>query len=358
MPISSKSIQFHEFINSFPNPMNTAYHFRFRVEDKGHGYCWMDVQDFETVIPVYEGKIIVKVLRLDEAVTAQRKLRLKLKKGLEKHVEHSTRLNAEFVSSMMEDEHQTQSVSPMAPPKVSQPVVEVNDYKPSISGKINKIAPPPPSSSSNPSPQPTTSKTNQQTENLLFGYDDQDVTSGSSPTLPQQQKQQQSKPATSPVTSAATPENLFDFTDSPATIPSNISPPKSSIESPPVANPVPAATPTVKTTVTMDIDDDRTAAPTLWSDGLKAPAVSKGKLSYEDCVMLNIFNKLSYLQRPWSWMSWMLLKPNMISHLKSGHIISKKSGILELYCRVCIQYYGRETLGKLLAWVMFWTRNK
>jgi hypothetical protein len=277
-------------MNSFPNPMNTSYHFRFRVEDKVHGYCWLDVQDFETLIPIYDGKIIAKILKLDDTTTSQRKLRLKLKKRMEKHIEQNTRLNAEFVSSMMEDDHNQPATSPIAPQRVmSQPLpqsqqpfapatatVETNEYKAPSSGKINKIAPPP-SSSSNPSPQPTSGKSVKQTDDLLFGYDDP----AQSP-----QTNTATAPSNSSAATAQAEDILFDFTDAPpaaAVSTKNVSPPKSMMDSAAAQAP-----PIVKTTVTMDIDDDRAATSTSWTDGLKAPAVNKGKLCQSQSSYLSL----------------------------------------------------------------------
>lgn len=84
IPLSATSkITFGLFLDFFQAhcPRNHL-HFRFKMEDKYHGYVWLDVKFPSDNIPVIMGRITVKILSLDDAMASKRKSRLRLKANL------------------------------------------------------------------------------------------------------------------------------------------------------------------------------------------------------------------------------------------------------------------------------------
>eukprot|EP01039_Chlorochromonas_danica_P008500 gene8500-9370_t len=77
---SGSSITLKQFLDAFPYPIDRNNTFlRFRVPDEQLDYAWLDISDPAASLPVYEGVIFVKILRLDPAVQAKRKLFLRRK---------------------------------------------------------------------------------------------------------------------------------------------------------------------------------------------------------------------------------------------------------------------------------------
>lgn len=106
---SSKKITFQDFLNEFPNKDIQNLHFRFQAEDKTLGYVWVDIKSHTQPLPIFQGFIRVKVLKLDHVISFKRatNLRLKLKTGANKGDN-----NLEFKPSMS-----TISSAPSSPAK-------------------------------------------------------------------------------------------------------------------------------------------------------------------------------------------------------------------------------------------------
>ena len=58
-----------------------SLHFRFKMEDKVHGYVWRDIRSPTETIPVCMGVITAKILKMDDLSTSKRKSRLRRKKN-------------------------------------------------------------------------------------------------------------------------------------------------------------------------------------------------------------------------------------------------------------------------------------
>lgn len=245
------------------------------IDNYSDGYVWMDVQDFETPLPVIDGKITAKILKLDSIDDPEKAKRLRLRfkpsflqgdtKGTKGRATDTMKYDT--MSNVNSNDISSGGNTNSAPPKpprspvpltspqtaaqpeitpVSKPVVSPS---PSASGKINRLTPPPPGPS-----------TSSQAEDLLFEYSDAAPTGNQSKIPPKVTLEEDllfgyTAPAgTSYPTPTATSTSLKSPSSVPATsIPVNVS------------------------AATLDIDEDTSAAPASWSDGLKAPAPSKGE---------------------------------------------------------------------------------
>jgi len=71
-------LTFGQFLNAFPLPC-LDLHFRFRRDDPSCGYAWQDMASHEDIVPMFQGSIFVKILKLGDASAMRRRSRLKLK---------------------------------------------------------------------------------------------------------------------------------------------------------------------------------------------------------------------------------------------------------------------------------------
>jgi hypothetical protein len=58
-------VQLRDLLGSFPLRAQGKFHYRFRVNAK-RAYCWADIVDPNATLPMQNGRVIVKVLRLGE----------------------------------------------------------------------------------------------------------------------------------------------------------------------------------------------------------------------------------------------------------------------------------------------------
>eukprot|EP01038_Epipyxis_sp_PR26KG_P012820 gene12820-17190_t len=79
IPLRANEISYEIFLQHFPLIKHSKkFHFRFKTEDKSHGFVWMDINQSDK-LPIYQEAISVKVLRTDSALEPKRRLLLKQK---------------------------------------------------------------------------------------------------------------------------------------------------------------------------------------------------------------------------------------------------------------------------------------
>lgn len=78
--MNGEKITFNDFLNVFPFK-NTVdqLKFRFRKEDSNYGYVWLDISNRSEALPVYNGVVTAKILKLDSLSVKNRKVYLKQK---------------------------------------------------------------------------------------------------------------------------------------------------------------------------------------------------------------------------------------------------------------------------------------
>ncbi len=83
--IPAANVTFDLFLRNFPPTRSDARakcHFRFCTRDKTHEYVWMDVAAKDTVLPLYNGVVCAKVLRIDSINSCKQYTRLRRKVNL------------------------------------------------------------------------------------------------------------------------------------------------------------------------------------------------------------------------------------------------------------------------------------
>lgn len=83
---------FGQFLDRFPaSARRGRMHFRFKADENGCGYVWLDVTDRQTTLPMSNtGVITCKILLLDQTTSLRRYSRLKVKKNREQGLEGMT----------------------------------------------------------------------------------------------------------------------------------------------------------------------------------------------------------------------------------------------------------------------------
>jgi len=84
------SVTYDHFVKNFPlyrTDPRAKLHFRFCARDKTYEYIWVDVTSKDMVLPLYNGVICAKVLRMDSIQVCKRYSRLRIKANTNRGLE-------------------------------------------------------------------------------------------------------------------------------------------------------------------------------------------------------------------------------------------------------------------------------
>ena len=153
IPSSSSSPTLRHFQASFPLGKQGLYHARFKVKDEQCGYGWQDLVDPQAALPVFQGAVHAKVLRLDKPPQPTSRLR---RKPLGR-ASSSSSSSSHTTSTTTAAARGASYVAP--PPQQPPPAPSPRHASPSPRAMPPQATAPVRSSPPPPSPQPTRANT-------------------------------------------------------------------------------------------------------------------------------------------------------------------------------------------------------